>query len=226
MRTFLRLLLTALIASAMSLTLKAQGGDSTLYVTTYVEALPATQGQVATMLRQLADASRRETPVRFEVLQNITRSNQFIILETWKDQQALDAHAAAEYTRLFRERTAPLLLAPLDPRLCVATTVAPPREGRGAVYAVTHIDVGPGAGRENARGFIQAFAEQSRKDPGSVRFDVGHQRDKTNHFTAIEVWADQKSDDEHELAAHTRAFRTQIGPLLGALYDQRWYKPL
>ena len=226
MRTFLRLLLTALLASAMSLTLNAQGGDSTLYVTTYVEALPASQGQVATMLRQLADASRRETPVRFEVLQNITRPNQFIILETWKDQQALDAHAAAAHTRQFREQAAPLLIAPLDPRLCVATTVAPPREGRATIYAVTHIDVGPGAGRENAARYIQTFAEQSRKDPGNVRFDVGAQRDKSNHFTAIEAWADQKSDDEHELAAHTRTFRTQIAPLLGALYDQRWYKPL
>ena len=225
MRTFLRLVLTALIASAIPQALNAQG-DSTLYVTTYVEALPASQAQVASMLRQLAGASRGENPVRFEVLQNITRSNQFVILEIWKDQQALDTHAAAAHTRQFREQSAPLLLAPLDPRLCVATTVAPPSEGRGTVYAVTHIDVGPGAGRENASRFIQAFAEQSRKDPGNVRFDVGAQRDKTNHFTAIEVWADQKSDDGHELAPHTRTFRTQIAPLLGALYDQRWYKPL
>jgi autoinducer 2-degrading protein len=225
MRMFLRLVLIALIAGATSRPLDAQDGAPTLYVTTYVEAAPASQGQVAAMLRQLADASRREAPIRFEVLQSITRSNQFVILETWKDQQALDSHTAAAPSRQFREQTAPLLLAPLDQRLCAATAVAPLREARGGVYVVSHIDVGPG-GREMAERIIQSFAEQSRKDPGNLRFDVGHQKDKTNHFTAIEVWADQKSGDDHELAAHTRTFRSQIAPLIGALYDQRWYKPL
>src|SRR6266550_4950920 len=225
MRTYLRLALVILIAAATPQALNAQG-DPTLYVVTYVEASPASQAQVATMLRQLADASRKEMPVRFEVAQSITRSNQFVILEIWKDQQALDAHAAAAHTRQFREQVASLVLAPIDPRLCVATTVAPPREGRGTVYVVTHIDVGPGPGRENAARYIQELAEQSRKEAGNLRFDVGQQRDKSNHFTAIEVWADQKSDNDHELAAHTRTFRTQIAPLLGALYDQRSYKPL
>jgi len=225
MRTYLRLALVILIAAATPQALNAQG-DPTLYVVTYVEASPASQAQVATMLRQLADASRKEMPVRFEVAQSITRSNQFVILEIWKDQQALDAHAAAAHTRQFREQVASLVLAPIDPRLCVATTVAPLREGRGAVYVVTHIDVGPGPGRENAARYIQELAEQSRKEAGNLRFDVGQQRDKSNHFTAIEVWADQKSDNDHELAAHTRTFRTQIAPLLGALYDQRSYKPL
>ncbi len=225
MRTYLRLALVILIAAATPQALNAQG-DPTLYVVTYVEASPASQAQVATMLRQLADASRKEMPVRFEVAQSITRSNQFVILEIWKDQQALDAHAAAAHTRQFREQVASLVLAPIDPRLCVATTVAPLREGRGTVYVVTHIDVGPGPGRENAARYIQELAEQSRKEAGNLRFDVGQQRDKSNHFTAIEVWADQKSDNDHELAAHTRTFRTQIAPLLGALYDQRSYKPL
>ena len=226
MRLLLRLVIVTVIACAVpSPALNAQD-DSTLYVVSYVEAAPASQGRVAALLKQLADASRKEGPLRYEVLQGTTQPNQFVILEVWKNQQALDAHAAAAETRQFREQVAPLLLAPIDPRLCVATTVAPLREGRGAVYVVTHIDVGPGAGRENAARYIQEFAEQSRKEAGNLRFDVGHQRDKTNHFTAIEVWADQKSDNDHELAAHTRTFRAQIGPLLGALYDQRSYKPL
>jgi quinol monooxygenase YgiN len=213
------------IACALPTALNAQD-DSTLYVVSYLEAAPASQGQVATMLKQLADASRKEGPVRYEVLQRTTQSNQFVLLEIWKSQQALDTHAGAAHTRQFREQVAPLLLAPFDQRVCAATTVAPLREGRGTVYVVTHIDVGPGPGREAAARFIQTFAEQSRKDPGNLRFDVGHQKDRTNHFTAIEVWADQKSDDAHALAPHTRTFRTQIAPLIGALYDQRWYKPL
>jgi quinol monooxygenase YgiN len=42
----------------------------------------------------------------------------------------------------------------------------------------------------------------------------------------VEVWKDQRSNDAHELAAHTRAFRAALTPITGALYDQRWYRPL
>ena len=203
--------------------LSAQG-DSTLYVVSYIEAAAASQGRVAMMLRQLADASRKEGPMRYEALQRTTDSNQFLLLEIWKDQRALDAHAGAAHTTQFREQVAPLLLAPIDERLCVATMVAPLREGRGTVYIVTHIDV-PGTSRDAAMRLMQPLIDQSRNDSGNVRFDLVHQTNRTNHFTAIEAWADQKSGDDHQLARHTRTFRREIAPLLGALYDQRWYRP-
>ena len=222
-RRLLRLVMLALIACA-SPALNAQDG-STLYVVSYIEAVPASQIQVAAMLKQLADASRKEGPARFEVLQRNTEPNQFVILEIWKEQRALDTHAAAAHTRQFREQVAPMLLAPIDDRLCVASTVAPPREGRGAVYVVTHVDVPPG-GRDATMASLRALAERSRKDPGNVRFDAVYQTARTNHFTVIDVWSDQKSSDNHQIAPHTLAFRTQVAPLLGALYDQRSYKPL
>jgi len=59
-----------------------------------------------------------------------------------------------------------------------------------------------------------------------VRFDVLQQKARSNHFTVTEAWKDQKSNDTHEIAAHTKDFRAALGPLTGALYDQRWYKPL
>ena len=224
MRVLLPLMVLTLTVCGWVPALNAQD-DSTLYVVSYVEAVPASQGQVATLLKQLADASRKEGAVRFEVLQGITQSNQFLILEIWKDQRALETHAAAPHTRQFRGQVDPLLLAPVDERLCVATTVAPLRDGRGTAYVVTHVDVPPGS-RDATVASIRALAERSRSDPGNVRFDAVHQKDRTNHFTVIDVWSDQKSGDNHQVAPHTRAFRTQLAPMLGALYDQRWYKPL
>ena len=73
---------------------------------------------------------------------------------------------------------------------------------------------------------LTALSGSSRKDAGNLRFDVVHQKNRTNHFTVVEVWKDQRSNDAHELAAHTRAFRAALTPITGALYDQRWYKPL
>jgi quinol monooxygenase YgiN len=223
-RTFLRLAIAALVACGAPQALDAQD-DPTLYVVRYVEAAPASQGQVAAMLRQLAEASRKEGAVRYEVLQRTTPVNQFVILEIWKDQPALDRHDAAAHTRQFRGDVGPLLVAPIDERFCVATIAATLREGRGGLYVVTHVDVGPG-GRPASLPVLEVYAAQSRKDPGNLRVDIVHQKDKTNHFTVMEVWADQKSFDDHQLAAHTRTFRTQIGPFMGALYDQRSYKPL
>jgi len=55
---------------------------------------------------------------------------------------------------------------------------------------------------------------------------VVHQKNRTNHFTVVEVWKNKHSNDAHELAAHTRAFRGALTPITGALYDQRWYRPL
>ena len=199
--------------------------DSTLYVVSYLEATAASQGQVAKMLQELAAASRKEGAVRFEALQRVPESNQFLLLEIWKDQRAFDMHNGAAHTKSFREQVTPLLIAPIDERLCVATMVAPLRASRGTVYVVTHIDV-PGTSRDAALGLMDPFIDQTRSEPGNVRFDLVHQSNRTNHFTAIEAWADQKSADVHELARHTRTFRGGITPLLGALYDQRRYRPL
>jgi quinol monooxygenase YgiN len=225
MRYVLSGILLSLCLAGSPPMLSAQG-DSTLYVVSYLEAAPASQHQVATMLTQLAGASREEGAMRYEVLQRTTESNQFLLLEIWKDQGALDTHTAAAHTKRFREQVAPLLLAPIDERLCTATIVpAPPRAGRGTVYIVTHIDV-PGTSREAALRLMGQVIDQSRNDRGNVRFDLVHQKDRTNHFTAIEAWADQSSGNDHQLAPHTLTFRRGITPLLGALYDQRWYRPL
>jgi autoinducer 2-degrading protein len=201
--------------------------DSTIYVVSYLEATAASQGQVARMLQDLAAASRKEGAgaVRYEAFQRTPESNQFLLLEIWKDQRALDVHNGAAHTKSFRERVAPLLIAPIDERLCVATMVAPLRQSRATVYTVTHIDV-PGTSRDAALELMDTFIDRTRSEPGNVRFDLVHQSNRTNHFTAIEAWADQKAADAHELAQHTRTFRRGITPLLGALYDQRWYRPL
>jgi quinol monooxygenase YgiN len=224
MRRWLRLAVAVVLTGASVIAPHAQG-DSTIYVVSYLEAVPASQRQVATMLADLERASRKDAPVRYETLQGTTQPNQFALLEIWKDQAAHQAHAGAEHTRRFREQVGPLLLAPIDDRICVTTMVGPTREGRGAIYAVTHIDV-PGNARDAALALLRPFAEHTRGDPGTLRYDVVHQSNRTNHFTSIAVWTDQKSADEGQRATHTRTFRAGLNPLLGALYDQRWYRPL
>jgi quinol monooxygenase YgiN len=224
-----RKLLPILLATLAPLAATAASAqdDPSIHMVTYVEVAPAARAHATSLLRQLANASRKDAGViRFEILQRTSPSREFVILESWKDQQAFDAHVATAHHKQFRAQIAPHLIAPLDDRLSLPTLIGPSQSVRGgAVYVVTHVDV-PGPVRDKGLAALTELSGPSRKDAGNLRFDVVHQKNRTNHFTVVEVWKDQRSNDAHELAPHTRAFRNTLTPITGALYDQRWYKPL
>ena len=200
--------------------------DPTIHMVSYIDVAPAAKNQAAALLRPLAEASRKDAGnLLFQILQRTEPANQFVIVATWKDQQALDAHDAATHSKQFRNQVEPLLIAPIDDRLCIPTFVAAQKSGDSTVYVVTHVDV-PGNVRDKILPALEALSEQSRKEAGNLRFDVSYQKNRTNHFTVMEIWKDQAANDTHELAAHTRAFRGALTPITGALYDQRWYKSM
>ena len=201
--------------------------DSTSHMITYIEVIPAAKAQAATLLKELAAASKQDAGLlRFELLERTAPSNQFVIVEGWKDEAALTAHAASAHAKQFRDKMQAHLIAPIDDRLSIVTTASPIAAAAGAgLYVVTHVDVAP-PNRDKIIVALKALADPTRKDKGNVRYDVLQQKNRTNHFTVVEAWTDQAADDAHEIAGHTKEFRGALGPLTGALYDQRWYKPL
>lgn len=201
-------------------------GDPTVYVVRYIEVMPAAQEQAAGLIKKLADTSRKEAgAVRFDVLQRAAPANQFATFEIWKDQASLDAHGAAAHKQ-FLAAAQPLLIAPVDDRLCVAIdTAPPPAGGEGAIYAITHVDVAP-PNREAGIALLKGVAGPIRKENGNVAFDALQQSARTNHFEVVEIWKDQKAEDAHEIEAATKDYRAKVQPLLGAHYDRRWYKAL
>jgi quinol monooxygenase YgiN len=201
--------------------------DTTSHMITYIEVNPAAKAQAATLLKELATASKQDPGLlRFEVLERTAPTNQFVIVEAWKDEAALTSHAGAAHAKAFREKIQPHLIAPLDDRLSIVTTASPIAAATGAgLYVVTHVDVAP-PNRDKIIVALKALADPTRKDKGNVRYDVLQQKNRTNHFTVVEAWTDQAANDAHEIAAHTKEFRSILGPLTGALYDQRWHKPL
>ena len=218
----------AVLALAATTPARAQdGGDPTIYVAGYVDAAYASRNQVAALLRQYAGIARRQKDVlHFAVLQRTSPNNQFTIVETWKDQQARDAHLASPERKEFLSKVEPLLIAPVDDRQHLKTSAAAIQPTTGnTVYVITHVDV-PGANRDKLLPAITALAEASRKEGGNLRFDVAYQKNRTNHFTMFEGWKDSKSNETHEHAAHTKEFRSALTPLTGAMYDQRFYKGL
>ena len=74
--------------------------------------------RVPVMLRRLAEASRQEPGnLRFDVVQHTMRANHFTVIETWRNQQALDAHTAAAHARQYRDELQPMTGSPLDERV-------------------------------------------------------------------------------------------------------------
>src|SRR5262245_18015411 len=72
----------------------------------------------------------------------------------------------------------------------------------GAVYVATYIDVQPSSISQGLP-LITQYAEQSRRDAGSLTADVFQELGRSNRFVVIEAWRDQPSFESHEKAAHT-----------------------
>ena len=57
-----------------------------------------------------------------------------------------------------------------------------------------------------------------------MRFEVVQQTNRPNHFTVVEIWKDARAVEAHAMADATRRFRDALGPMSGALYDERMFK--
>ena len=95
---------------------RAGGTSAAVSVVSHVDVAP--NPAVAPMLARLAADSRQEPGnLRFDVLQHTMRGNHFTVIETWRDQGALDAHVVATHTRKYRDDILPLTGSPLDERV-------------------------------------------------------------------------------------------------------------
>jgi quinol monooxygenase YgiN len=198
--------------------------DTRAYAVLYIEVMSASRAMAVAALKQYRDATRKEDGyVRLDVFEQAGRPGHFAIVETWRDQKAIDAHVAASQKQLF-DMLRPIRLSEYDVRpyktLNVGST--PAAVNGQAVSVVTHVDLAPPS--PQAAALLQRLAEQSRQDPGNVRFDVIQHTMRANHFTVIETWRDQKALDGHISADHTKQYRDELQPMTGSPLDERIYR--
>ncbi len=162
----------------------------------YIDVAPAARGTAASLLRQLANASRKdEGNMRFDILQRTAPSNQFAIVAVWKDQKAYDAHLAAAHTKEFRDKIKPYLISAIDDRVHTGMEIA--ADASGKKWARRHRR-GDACGRSAAEeGRVHCGAQDTwwrtaARKPGSVRFDVFQQGNRPNHFSVVEIWKNQR----------------------------------
>jgi quinol monooxygenase YgiN len=206
----------------------AHAQNNAAYLATYIEVMPNAVAPGIALLKQYRDASVKEDGnLRAEALAEINRPNRLVVVEAWRDKAALDAHGQSAATLKFRDKLKPIADAPYDERINNALYVTQSKnESRtGAIYVLTHVDVIP-AGKDDCMAALKAMSADTASDAGNISYEVLQQANRGNHFTVIEAWTNREALDAHAMAAHTRAFREKLGPIAGALYDERIYKAL
>jgi quinol monooxygenase YgiN len=214
-----------LMLAAALLPASAVAQEAVVYGATYVEVAPGATSQAVTLLKALAAASRKEDGnLRFQLVEEQQRPNRFVVIEAWKDQAAFEGHRKGKAYAEFNEKLAAIRNAPPDERVHNALVAAAsmPAASRGAIWVVTHVDVPPPS-KDACIVELKTLTEASRKDAGNLMFEVVQQTNRPNHFTVVEIWQNAKAFDAHGTAEHTRHFRANLGPMLGAPYEDRVY---
>jgi quinol monooxygenase YgiN len=194
--------------------------DTAAYAVSYVEVTASSKAPAIAALKQYRDTSRKaDGNLRVELFEQVGRPAHFAIVETWRDQKSLDAGTAAQ--KLLFAALEPIRVSGYDQRPYKTLTVGSvPAPNSRAVSIISHVDVSPDP---RVAEMLKRLAEDSRKDDGSVRFDVIQHTMRANHFTVIETWQSQKAFDAHVAAAHTKQYRDQLQPLTGSPLDERVY---
>ena len=129
--------LVALAGLAMTTPMTALGSSPALaqnagfYTATYIEVGPVLAKVGAGALSAYRKDARKDA-VSLEVFQRIDRPNQFVVLASWTDQKAFEAHSSAEPAKKLNEKLATMLAAPTDTRTHNALSVAPAKTGQGS----------------------------------------------------------------------------------------------
>ena len=162
--------------------------------------------------------------MRAEVAHEIARPTRFVVTETSKDQAAFDAHGKSAGTTAFRDKLKAIHAGPYDERIHVPLNVAASDalSGKRGIIVVSHVDVPPPR-KDECIAALNPLADASRKGAGNQRFEVQQQSSRPNHFTVVEAWKDKKAYDGSRSGEAQRQFRDKLGPMLGALYDERLY---
>jgi quinol monooxygenase YgiN len=227
--TAIFLLWTALPAATHAQTGSAPAAASgSTYVVTYLETLPERSNDAAALLRKYRQASASANGnLRSLLLERLDRRGQFVVLTAWQDPSGWTSHLADERTVALRKQLADLRSAPIDDRVNVPLSTGPVAlpSNAGAVFAVTHVDVVPTAKDEAVAAMLQ-LGDAGRKAQGNLHFEVTQQASHLNHFAVVEAWASRDALDAHTSSAAQVAFRDRLGPMAGALYDERLYKVL
>ncbi len=197
------------------------------YAVTYIEVAPAQADASRRLLARYRETLKDKGASEFAVFEQMGRPNHFAIVEQWPSAKAREDNAVSAQGQAFRLALAPLLIAPYDERPHFALSVGaqsggPTAAASAGIFVITHVDLVPPK-RDDGVAAVRTLAERSAGTAGNLRFDALVQASRLNHLTLVEAWTDAAAQQAHSAADATRSFRSTLGPMSGALYDERLY---
>jgi quinol monooxygenase YgiN len=203
----------------------AQDAAQPVYIVTYVEVAPKAADEARKMFLAYRNEARKAPgAVQIDAIQRISDPGHFALIEQWQSLAAKQAFASTEPVTKFRAALNPLQSAAYDERIHAALSVGPSKPGSGdAIVILTHVDVVP-TQVEPGTAKVKGFVEEGRAASGNLRFDDVVQANRKNHFTVIESWNSLADKNAWISGKSARAFREELQPMSGALYDERVYK--
>ena len=106
------------LLSSVGPPLAGASGTGAIYVITHADSVPPQRDAAEKALSDLTVRSRQESGnAIFLATVQPNRNNHFTIVELWKDEKALDAHAVADHTKKFRDTFGPFSGALFDERI-------------------------------------------------------------------------------------------------------------
>ena len=192
-------------------------------VVTYLDFAPSAAEAATPGLKEWAAHSHDQSGAsEARLLREMRRPERFALVETWADPKALHVDQASGARGPLS--TTAGLAAPPDERVGEPFSLGPaPLAEPGALHVLVHVDVIP-FNLEVVGGWLTAQAEAARAASGALGYDVWRQAGRPNHFTVIQVWADDETYARHVAAPGTHAFRANLLSVKGALYDERLYR--
>jgi len=226
-----RYVVAAVVMMAGSLSLGqtafAQDAAQPVYIVTYTEVAPSAAPEARKLILAYAGEARKASgAVQIDALRRISDPHHFALIEHWQSLNAKQAFAATDPATKFRAALSPLQSAAYDERIHTALSVGPSKPASGdPVVIVTHVDVIP-TQVEPGTAKVKGFVEEGRTAKGNRRFDDLVQISRKNHFTVVESW-DSLADKNAWISTKTAAaFRQELQPMSGALYDERAFRLL
>src|SRR5579862_4552091 len=177
-----------------------------VHVITYIDIDPGSIAPGTELLNKYRKAGRAL------VLQEVSRQNRFVIVESWKDDAEFQSHESAARTAEFRTGLQTIQNSPCDQRVhhTFASGAQNRENGAGMLYVVTHVDVPPPR-KDETEVLLTVQAVKSRTDGGNVRYDVFQQNaPRTNHFSVVAVWESESAFVSHQATPHSRRFREDL----------------
>jgi quinol monooxygenase YgiN len=113
----------------------------------------------------------------------------------------------------FLASTGPVFAQNPPPAAAAAVPIVP-------LYVITHVDFIPRNAPAGEKALHQ-YALESRKEAGSVRFEIVQEAAQPNHYIMLEVWRDRAAYDAHLGSETTLRFRDTLQPLIGSPFDVR-----